>query len=143
MAHWKKSFPSKYLQAADLDESFVATIKTIPDENVGQGDTVENKPVVHWAEAGYKPCVLNQTRCEVVEHLAGSPDMQEWPGTRVLVRRGTTRYQGKRVACIEFAAPPPKSAPKKTAKKPAPPPPDEELDSAADAPDDDEPPPFD
>ena len=50
MAHWKKSFPSKYPQAADLDTSFVATIKQIVNENIGQGDAVECH--LFFAESG-------------------------------------------------------------------------------------------
>ena len=29
MAHWKKAFPSKYLQAADLDRPIIATITSV------------------------------------------------------------------------------------------------------------------
>jgi hypothetical protein len=144
MAHWKTSFPSKYLGSADLDESFVSTIKSIEDENVGQGDAVEVKPVAHWVDAGRKPCVLNPTRCEALSDLTGSPDKDDWPGTRVLVRRGQTFYKGKKVGCIEFAAPPAVPSPKPSPKKPAKPrPPDEEFDSTPPPTDDDAPPPFD
>jgi hypothetical protein len=67
---------------------------------------VELKPTVEWEDGVLKAVVLNLTRAEALAELAGSPDMDQWPGTNVLVRRGWTRYQGKKVACIEFAAPP-------------------------------------
>jgi hypothetical protein len=118
MAHWKKSFPSKFLQAADLDAPFIATVKQIVNENVGQGDAVELKPVAVFEEQ-VKGVVLNLTRAEALAEIAGSEDMDDWPGTRILLRRGTTRYQGKKVACIEIARPPRT----KTAVPASPPPP--------------------
>jgi hypothetical protein len=57
---------------------------------------------------------LNLTRAEVLAELAGADDMDEWSGTRVLVRRGVTRFQGKKVPCIEFAPPP--STPRTTGR---------------------------
>ena len=94
MAHWKKSFPSKYLQAADLDTPIMATVKTVVNENIGQGDAVELKPVVQWDES-VKGVVLNLTRAEA---LATLPIRRHGrlAGTRVLLRRGTTRTRGKR-----------------------------------------------
>jgi hypothetical protein len=38
--------------------------------------------------------------------LAKSPDTDNWLGLKIAVRRGTTNFGGKRVDCIEFAAPP-------------------------------------
>jgi len=105
MAHWKKAFPGKYLQAAELETPMLATIKSITNESIGMGDAAEMKPVCHWEE-DIKGVVLNLTRAEVLADLAGSEDMDHWPGAKVLIQKGTTRYQGKKVSCIEFAAPP-------------------------------------
>lgn len=112
MAHWKKAFPSRYLQVSDLDDGpIVATIKRVSSENVGSGDEAELKLVVHFEEPGVKALVLNLTRAEAVAELAGSDDTEVWPGTRLALVRGSTRYQGKKVACIVVQAPPSKSAP--------------------------------
>ncbi len=104
MAHWKKSFPSTYLQAADLDVPFIGTVDRIVTEHIGTGADVEDKPVVYWREP-HKGVVLNLTRCEALEAIARDPDMDKWVGKRVCVFRGSTRYGGKRVPCIAFKAP--------------------------------------
>jgi len=67
MSHWKKSFPGKYLQVSDLDTPLVATIASVTNENVGQGDNAELKPVVRFTESGVKAVVLNLTRAEAIE----------------------------------------------------------------------------
>jgi hypothetical protein len=105
MAHWKKSFPGKYLQVSDLDTPIVATIANYREEAIGTGDDQERKPVIHFRESGVKAVVLNLTRAEAVEAIAGDPDTDRWPGTRICLYKGTTRYQGKRVACIAICAP--------------------------------------
>ena len=106
MAHWKKSFPSKYLSAVDLDDPIIATIKSWANENVGVGEDVEQKPVIRFREADVKGVVLNQTRCEAIERIAGDPDMDKWVGVRIRISRGSTNYKGQRVACIVIDAPP-------------------------------------
>jgi hypothetical protein len=106
MAHWKKSFPSKFLQAADLDQPIVATIARVANENVGSDDKTELKPVLFFREPGLKGVVLNLTRAEATAEIAGNEDMDDWPGTRVRLVRGTTRYQGKKVPCIAIERPP-------------------------------------
>lgn len=103
--HWRKSFPSKFLQSGDLDQPLTVTVKRVVRESVGAGDAAELKPVLQFDE-NVKGVVLNQTRAEAVAAIAGSEDMDDWPSTRILLRQGTTRYQGKKVTCIEVAAPP-------------------------------------
>ena len=105
MAHYKKAFPSKYLQAADLDTPIMATIKSVTSENVGSGDQPELKLVAAFRE-DVKGVVLNLTRAEAIAELAGDEDTDTWPGTRIRLSRGTTHYRGKRVACIAVDAPP-------------------------------------
>lgn len=100
MAHWKKSFPSRFLQAAELDRPFVATVAGLADENVGAADAPDVKPVLRFQEAGAKAVVMNLTRSEAMEAIVGDPDTDHWLGHRVKVYRGTTRYGGKRVPCI-------------------------------------------
>lgn len=105
MAHWKKSFPSHYMQVSDLDTPITATIAGVPDEQIGRDDDSKIKPVVHFREPGIKPVVLNITRCEAIEAIVGDPDRNTWPGHRITVFKGGTRYQGKRVSCISIKAP--------------------------------------
>jgi hypothetical protein len=104
MAHWKKRFPSKYLAVSDLDEPIIATIKLVQDEMVGTGEEAEFKPVVHFHEQ-IKPCILNQTRADAIADIVGDPDDDTWPGHRIKLRKGWTRFQSKKVTCIVIEAP--------------------------------------
>ena len=107
MPHFRKSFPSRFLQSTDLDDGpITVTINAVRDENVGTTDKPETKPVVESKEEGVKPFVLNITRGEAITEIAGNPDINRWPGTRIQLAKGWTRYQGKRVACIEVLPPP-------------------------------------
>jgi hypothetical protein len=105
MAHWKSAFPSKWLQVSDLDRPIEATIANVRTEPVGSGDNAEPKPVVRFHEPHVKGVVLNLTRAEAIAALAGDDDTEKWPGTRIRLYRGSTRYQGKRVACVAIGAP--------------------------------------
>jgi hypothetical protein len=99
MAHWKRSFPSKYLQTTDLDNGpIVTTIISVDNQNVGVGDDAELKPVAKLRDA--KSLVLNVTKCNAIEEIAGTGDMDAWPGTRIKLQKGKTTYKGKRVPCI-------------------------------------------
>src|SRR5262245_20570239 len=105
MAHWKKAFPSRYLQVADLEDGpITAIIKTVDAENVG-GENSDLKLVVKFHEPGVKSLVCNLTRAEAIAEIAGSEDTEEWPGTKIQLVRGTTRYQGKKVGCIVVQRP--------------------------------------
>ena len=100
MSHWKKSFPGKYLQTADLDHPLDVTIATIKDACVGIGADAEDKPIAHFQEPNTKGLVLNLTKCEAIAEIAGNEDTDCWVGVRIRLSRGVTKYQGKKVGCI-------------------------------------------
>ena len=104
--NFKKQFPGKYLQAADLDTPFIVTIKSVLSENVGIGASAEPKLVVTFQE-NVKGVVLNLTRAEAIAAIAGDPDTDSWIGVRIQLSRGRTTYMGKPTPCIVVAAPPP------------------------------------
>lgn len=104
MPHWKKSFPSRFLQVSDVDGGpITATIRRVVNENVG-GDEGETKLVLYFQESAIKPLVLNLTRAEAVAEIAGE-NTDDWPGVRIAIVKGTTRYQGRKVGCLTVAAP--------------------------------------
>ena len=105
MSHFKKAFPGKFLQTADLDQPLNATIESVTTETVGAGSDAESKPVAHFEEAGIKALVLNLTKCEAIAIIAGDEDTDNWAGVQVRLSRGETRYQGKKVGCIVVSAP--------------------------------------
>jgi hypothetical protein len=104
MSHWKGAFPGRYRQVSDLDEPIVATVAGVRTEKVGAGENAEVKPVVHFREPEVKELVLNLTRAEAIAMIASEDDMDRWPGTRIKLYRGSTRYQGRRVSCIAVEA---------------------------------------
>ena len=107
MAHFRKSFPSRFMRPTDLDDGpITVTINAVPEENLGTQDRPDPKPVAEFHEGEVKPVVLNITRCEAIAEIAGSEDMNDWPRTRIQLAKGWTRYQGKKVACIEVLPPP-------------------------------------
>jgi len=106
MANWKKRFPSKYQQASDLDVPIDAIVAGVHDELIGSGERAELKPVVTFKEKHVKPVVLNQARAEALATIAGSDDDDDWAGTPVRLQRGSTRFQGKKVDCVEIVAQP-------------------------------------
>jgi hypothetical protein len=107
MAHFKKAFPSTYVQTADLDRPIIATIARVTTETVGVGTDAETKPVAHFKEPGLKSLVLNLTKCEAIAGIAKSEEMDDWPGVRIQLSQGTTYYKTKKVACIVVSPAPP------------------------------------
>ena len=114
MPHFKSAFPSKFLSAAEIDIPYDAVIKAIVFENVGTDDKPEKKLVATFEEASHKPIVLNQTRCEAIAEIAQTPDYTLWPGTKVNVSRGSTRYAGQKVSCIAIGPPTVATMPRKS-----------------------------
>ena len=97
-------FPSKYYKAPDLEDGPLdVTIKTFFSEAVQEGEPP--KPCVSFEEPGKKILVVNVTRGESISGLASTEDPTRWPGARVRLQLGYTRYQGKRTACIDVVAP--------------------------------------
>lgn len=100
MPHFKTAFPSKFLSASEIDHPYDATIRAVDYDDVGSEDKPERKLVATFEEDASKAIVLNITRCEAITEIAKTPDYTKWPGTRVHVSQGWTRYAGKKVACI-------------------------------------------
>jgi len=107
MPSWQTAFPSKFQKASDVElHPVTATVDHVGSESVGDEGAGTLKLVCHFREDDVRPCVLNKTRCEQLSEVAGTDDMNRWPGTRVQLRRGWTRFNGKKVACIEIGRPP-------------------------------------
>ncbi len=129
MPNFRTAFPSKYLKAADLNgRPVVATIERVKLEDIGTGDNLERKFVVHWSEE-LKPVVLNLINSETIADLAGSGETEDWVGLRLELFPDKTLYAGKRVDCIRVRRP--VASPKKIGKssRPVPSSPDQ-IDEA-------------
>jgi hypothetical protein len=106
MAHFRKAFPGKNLQAADLDDGpITATIAEVTTETLGMGKDAELKLVVRFREPGVKNLVVNLTRAEAISEISGSEDTNDWVDTEIQLVRGMTKFQGKRTPCIVVQRP--------------------------------------
>jgi hypothetical protein len=106
VVHFKKLFPGKYLQVADVDVPITVTIKGVDTEMVGVGDSSEQKLVATFTDGATKALVLNLTRAEAIAEIAGHADVEKWPGTSIRISRGRTTFKGKKVDCIVVDAAP-------------------------------------
>lgn len=87
MTHWKKivSDPN-YIGEADFEEGEekVLTIARVnASETVVTAEGKSQKAVIHWAEKGNKPMILNVARSKNIAKVAGTPDVERWPGVAV------------------------------------------------------------
>lgn len=105
MPSYHDEFPSKYLKAADITESYDVTISEMVKENVGTTEKPEHKLVAYFQEDGRKPVVCNKTRCEAIEEVTGTDNYVSWLGKRIHVSKGLTRFNGKKTPCIVLSAP--------------------------------------
>ena len=107
MSHFKRSFPSRFVQVAEVEDGPIdRTIKSVKTENVGTDDAPEEKLVAHFTEVGAKPLVLNLTRAEAIADTVGNPDTDSWVGARIRVIKGRTQFKGKRVDCLDVVPSP-------------------------------------
>lgn len=87
LTHWKKvvSDPN-FIGEADFaeGEEKILTIASVnASETVTTAEGKSNKAVVHWAEKGNKPMILNVARSKSIEKVSGSPYFENWVGVKV------------------------------------------------------------
>jgi hypothetical protein len=100
MSNFKDKFPSRYLKVDDLrGYPQVVTVTRVVAELVGREK--DDKHVVYFREVP-QGLVLNRVNGEALAGLAGSEDVEDWPGTRVQLYPARTTYQGKTVPCIRI-----------------------------------------
>ena len=85
--HWKKivSDPN-FIGEGDFapKEEKVVTIKSINQrQTVKTAEGESKKAVVHFAEPGLKPMILNVARSKAIEKVAGSGFFEDWPGVKI------------------------------------------------------------
>lgn len=85
--HWKKVVSdSPYLGEADFQpgEEKIGTILNINQaEVVKTAEGKQRMAVVHFKESGIKPLILNVAKGKAIAQVAGSPYMEDWPGTAI------------------------------------------------------------
>jgi hypothetical protein len=99
-------FPGKYLKADDLGgREHIVTIDHVAVVAVGSGEHKQTKPVCYFAGDRMKPMVVNSTKWDAIQFIAGSDDSDDWAGLTIALVTGTTMFQGRRVNCVEVRAP--------------------------------------
>src|SRR5690242_16479837 len=90
MATKSRYFASKFIKAEDIKRPIALTISVVAEETMGDG---EKKPVCYFKELE-KGLVLNITNWDMLEHITGCPDSDDWGSTKVLLDTELTRYRG-------------------------------------------------
>lgn len=89
MTHWKKLTNPNYLgsYAFQPGEEKAVTIASVGQETVtnpAEPEKKENCIVAHFQQPE-KPLILNKTNCKTIERLAGTPDIEQWPGVGIIL----------------------------------------------------------
>ena len=89
MTHWKKLTNPNYLgsYAFQPGEEKPLTISKICTEQVTNPNEPERKEtcVVAHFQQPEKPLILNKTNLKAIEKLAGTPNIEEWPGVGIIL----------------------------------------------------------
>ena len=101
MPKLSEMFPSKYLQAADVEgQAYTLTVERLMLEDVADG---EKKWIIHFREA-QKGLVLNRTNANTLEWLYGS-ESDAWVGKQIVLFTEMTSYMGKPCLGIRMRGP--------------------------------------
>ena len=96
---------SRYLRKEDLGgpgEGVDLAIARVLEERISPDDA-ETEVVIYWAEAGYKPHILNATNLESIEEISGSEMTGDWIGVRVhCYHEPNVRYAGKKTGGVRI-----------------------------------------
>ena len=93
-----EAFPSNFLKVDDLQNRRVRlTIESVAIEEVG-GDS---KPVVHFRGKD-RGLVLNKTNAAMIEEITRTDEMDDWPGTEIILYPARVDFQGRRVPAIRI-----------------------------------------
>ena len=103
--HWKTLSDSPYLGAYSLQpgQEIQLTIAKAGTEQVTSADgSKETCRVIHFKEKGVKPMIVNATNAKTIAKLAGSPYLEDWPGTKVQIYAEKVRAFGDTVEALRI-----------------------------------------
>jgi hypothetical protein len=106
MTHWKKLTNPNYLgsYAFQPGEEKALTISKVCTEEVtnpAEPDKKENCIVAYFHQPE-KPLILNKTNCRSIEKLAGTPDIEQWPGTGIILCVQKVKAFGELVEAVRI-----------------------------------------
>lgn len=88
LTHWKKLTNPDYIGAYAFErgEEKIATIDRVAEEPViGPEGRKSDCIVVHFKQPDLKPLILNRTNAKTIERLTGTPYVEEWSGSSVIL----------------------------------------------------------
>lgn len=107
MTHWKKLFNPNYLgsYAFQPGEEKPVTIKSITQEEVTNPAEPEKGKeictVAHFVQSE-KPLILNKTNSKMIEKLAKSPNVEQWPGVGIILYVQKVKAFGELVDAVRI-----------------------------------------
>jgi len=114
MRSYKQYKNSRFLTQPDVEnQPTVTLVKTVERDVASPGEKQKSKPCAAFKELD-KPLVLNIENMEAIAEIAGTDDMDKWPGTRVtLYWNPEVTYKGKVTGGIRIKASPSEPAEEK------------------------------
>lgn len=95
MSHWRKFFPSEFLDESDLPEPVTVTIKSGAMETLQiPGRSKEDRLVLTFEKAK-KRMVCNKTNARVISKAHGPDVDTDWPGKRITIYYDPTVMLGR------------------------------------------------
>jgi len=83
MSSYKKYKKSRFLTKSDVEDEPQVTYDEAADQNVAlPGEQEKIKPCIKFKELD-KQLAANITQLDAIAELAGTDEMDEWPGTRL------------------------------------------------------------
>lgn len=107
---------SKYLKRKDLDGPKVVIISEVTSETFKNSS--DPKPLVYF-KGMRKPLILNRTNTDAIEDIAGTDEMNDWPGVKVEIFPSTVEVNGEAKDCIRVRAPDQAELPTRRLVKPS------------------------
>lgn len=105
LTHWKELSDSPYLGAYSLQpgQELQLTIAKAGAEQVTSADgSKEVCRVIHFKEKGVKPMIVNSTNAKTISKLAGTPYLENWPGTEIQVYAEKVKAFGEVVEALRI-----------------------------------------
>ena len=106
MRSFDKYRDTKFVQKTDVEKGALVTIATITEENVAPNNQPEEMKFVLNFKENIKPWVPNIGSLEEISRIAGTGDVDKWPGTIIVMYvNPDVEFAGKRVGGIRCRAP--------------------------------------
>ena len=104
MTHWKKLTNPHYIGAYAFqpNEEKPVSIKSVGQEEVTNPEGGKESCIVAHFVQPEKPLILNKTNCMSIEKLAGTPDIEQWPGVGIILYVQRVKAFGELVEAVRI-----------------------------------------